>query len=349
MKQNPVITPVATVTLTGSSPVPSLTFVCCIEAGPMEKQVMLLVESLRRFGGRFAACDILAVRPRRGLPLAAQTRKTLRQLGVTYRTCSAGHDASWYANLNKATALAFVETQVETEQICWLDSDILIAREPSALELKRGEDFAAMPASTRHDIGVAVDTSDHAPYWEAVCADLGLDFTAMPLIPSQTKEATRMRMYWQGGTYTYRRESRLGERHQEIFLRRLKGAIASRHAGTYFYDQSSLALAVWQAGLRWRVLPESHNFALNKLRGDEVDNARLPDAHILHYFGSMWPDFFPTLEGWVARANPALQALLAAYGPLENNRTLPVKAGMWAVKQYRQRRQRAFARSCTFH
>ena len=328
---------------------PSLTFVCCIEAGPMEKQVLLLVESLRRFGGRFAACDVIAVRPRKGLPLATATRRHLRRLGVTYLRCPAGHQASWYANLNKATALAFVEQDVTTEQICWLDSDILIAGEPDALDLQPDEDFAAMPASTRHDIGVALGETTHVPYWQAICAHLGRDFGAMPVVPSQPQEATPMRMYWQGGVYTYRREARLGATHKEMFLRRLDGALASQHAGTYFYDQTSLALAVWQAGLQWRVLPASHNFALNKLRANAIDTAALPDARVLHYFGSAWPDFFRMLQHHAAVANPALHALLTEYGPLENARPAPVKAGMWALKQFRQRRQRAFARSCTVY
>lgn len=40
-----------------------ITVVCCVEAGPLELMTVRMVESLRRFGGRFSRMDVFAVRP----------------------------------------------------------------------------------------------------------------------------------------------------------------------------------------------------------------------------------------------------------------------------------------------
>jgi hypothetical protein len=58
------------------------TIVTCVEAGPLETQVLLLAETLRAFGGRWAKTNIVAAKPRRGPSISANTRRQFQRLGV---------------------------------------------------------------------------------------------------------------------------------------------------------------------------------------------------------------------------------------------------------------------------
>ncbi len=54
---------------------PALTFAFCVEAGGFESMTLRAVQSLRRFGGRFAHCRVIACTPRRGRGLDTKREK----------------------------------------------------------------------------------------------------------------------------------------------------------------------------------------------------------------------------------------------------------------------------------
>lgn len=303
---------------TRSDQKPSLCFVNCIESGPMEQQAVMLAESIQRWGGKFADCNHYMVMPRLSAPIANRTKDQLEKLGVNVVRINPQHKATWYANLNKATALKYVEEIASEEMICWLDTDILVIDEPIDLELEDGVDFKAMPASTRHDIGVDQKTQNHSNYWKKFCQALELVYEELPTIPSQEREHTEMKMYWQGGVFCYRRICMLGAMHQKMFLQRLANPVASVDSGVYFYDQTSLALAVWQKKLKWKTLNMHYNFALNKLRSGEWSVGEFGSTRVIHYFGSMWPDAFEQLIDFVEMERPDVAEFLRFRGPLEN-------------------------------
>ena len=55
-----------------------ITFVCCVESGSLESQTIRMVESLRRYGGKFANAPVIAVTPRFGAPLSKATLQVLK-------------------------------------------------------------------------------------------------------------------------------------------------------------------------------------------------------------------------------------------------------------------------------
>ena len=64
--------------------------VCCVEAGPLELMTVRMVESLRRFGGRFSRMDVFAVTPRFGASLLRSTLRAFQALDVRYLRFPAG-------------------------------------------------------------------------------------------------------------------------------------------------------------------------------------------------------------------------------------------------------------------
>src|SRR5215216_1375040 len=61
---------------------PDCNFVLSVERGKLESQAILLVESLRRFGGRYANCPVYAVSPRPSWQMSPACQKILKSLGV---------------------------------------------------------------------------------------------------------------------------------------------------------------------------------------------------------------------------------------------------------------------------
>ena len=84
---------------------PSLTFLYCAESGYFEELTILSIESLRRFGGRFANSPVLVVTPRFGPGLTDKTLRRFNELGVTYIRPDIRHPLSWYVYMNKALGL----------------------------------------------------------------------------------------------------------------------------------------------------------------------------------------------------------------------------------------------------
>ena len=336
---SPTVAPVKTVH-------PSTTFVVCVESGPLELQTSWLVESLRRWGGRYADCSVLAITPRRGPALAGSTLEAFERAGVTWKRVTPAHEVDWYGPINKPTALAAAEEMADTDQIAWLDSDTLVVGEPSELDLSPGEDFAAMPCSTRHDIG-STGSGEHEPFWSALCRTAGLPLEDLPWIPCQAGEEGTMRMYWQAGAFVYRRETRLGASQLETSLRLISGRVASRFSGVYFHEQTALGIAVAKRSLRWRSLAGSHNFAVNKIRAADIDPAGFADARIVHYFGSLWSDFFPAFLDIAAVHRPDVADFVRERGPLRDQRPMLARLKAKVIRHQRSRRYRKISDSCT--
>src|SRR5215207_7670197 len=97
-----------------------ITFVTCVESGPLETQVLRMVESLRRFGGGYADCPVWAVKPRFGPPLAGHTRRELDRLNVDFRRTTRSDPHGWYAYINKTRALILAEAEAATPRAGWL-------------------------------------------------------------------------------------------------------------------------------------------------------------------------------------------------------------------------------------
>ena len=56
---------------------PDCAFVLCVEEGRLEAQAVLLVDSLRRFGGAYADSPVYAFSPRPARQMSAECRKAL--------------------------------------------------------------------------------------------------------------------------------------------------------------------------------------------------------------------------------------------------------------------------------
>lgn len=323
--------------------VPGVTFVACVESGPLEEQVVRLLQSRTRFAGRFAACPLFLVKARRGPNLTRRTRLAADAAGATLLSLPGMHGWEWMHYLNKPVALAAVETMAQTDWICWIDSDVLFLREPWALLPPEGAAFTACPADK--NVGTAGPDDQNEPYWRAVCQALGLSLADLPMVVTAT-EGLAIRWYFNSGIFTYRKGSGFGQAFLDDCLRLLAARVASRQAGIFFTDQVVMGLTALRLGLRLAELPFSHNRTMGSKSQAPTDAATVAQTVLLHYHDAMWPHFWPTLLDLLEPARPDVAVWLRQCGPMANPATMPAKILTKALAWWRNRQKQAYLGGC---
>ncbi|MEX0777511.1 MAG: hypothetical protein WD042_17540 [Phycisphaeraceae bacterium] len=325
---------------------PPVTFVTCIEAGPLEPSVIWMIQSLRRWGGRFANCPVIAVTPRYGPALRRRTLEELDRLDVRYVRQYLEHAYTWYNFLNKPASLVIAERHARTEMMAWLDADVLVAGEPDELHLAENVDWAACPSD--RNLGSTGPGDRYEPYWSQLCRVLDLDVRQLPWVTT-CREGTRIRFYFNGGICCYRRDSDYAARYLSTCLAALEARCASRDAGLYFIEQCCFGLTVLRFGLRWKALPEDHNYTVGSRVADSFDADAYARARLIHYHDAMWPDFYPRFCQMLRQGQPAMHAWLSQQGPLSARGPLWSRMMTKALKTVRGRRQRKVEAACTRH
>lgn len=293
---------------------PSLTFVCCIESGPLEFQTTRLVRSIRKWGGDLANCPILAVTPRTGCPLHPETVRLLAESGVRHVKKNVDDPYRWFGYLNKCKALELAETEADTDQIVWVDSDVLIVAQPDDLLLEDGVDIAACPTSKT--VATEGPGDPNESYWQALCElfDISLDQLGWTTTVDKNE---KIRGYYNSGVVPYRRGIDFGEAYRAANMKALLHGPVHPEAGIFYLDQIALALQVAQSNLRLRELKPTHNLTMRP-ELEYPDEAILASTSIIHYRGSMWPDSWPRLLELLDGVRPDVTQWLREIGPLTN-------------------------------
>ena len=322
-----------------------VTFVCCVESGSLETQTIRMIESLRRWGGRFASCPVYAVTPRFGSPISKQTRQIFDKFQVEYIRFHEPSQYSWNKFLNKLLALSAVEKLAKTEYVGWLDSDSLIINEPDQFIFDVNDNFLACP-SDKLNIGTSGKDDPNDLYWQEICKCLGIDIETVPWINSEP-EGIKIRFYLNSGVFIYRRSTNFAQHYLETFIRLCDSCIASQDAGFFFNDQVALGLTVVKMGISWRTLPYSHNFAIcSSIPAYWYNVEQLKNAKIIHYHDSMWYWFWDTFLESMNQSHPDVAQWLTSIGMMQNHAPIQWRATKKILDFMRKKQESAYLQSC---
>ncbi|MDN3275945.1 hypothetical protein QWJ07_16910 [Frankia sp. RB7] len=309
------------------------TIVTCVEAGPIEAQVLMLAESLRAFGGSCSDLDILAVKPRRGPKIGSNTLREFRRLHVEFIDEKFNVELDWWNNANKSCVMSQLETRVSTPNITWMDGDMVVLQSLDDLSPADGTQFIARAGEGY----LGSDGADNnAPYWRKLCELIEIDFDRFPEINS-FPEGRRIRAYWQTGIYTYATATRLGAAHYDTISKLLSSNIGSREAGIYHQDQVSISLAVQKLGLQYSEYDARLNFNINTLAKDNADLIPMSEVKILHYHNAFYREGLDWAEKYLAQISQDRRELIAKYIPLTANASYAARIYRKFLKSLRQR------------
>ncbi len=324
--------------------------VTVIEAGPIEQQVCLLVESLRSWGGRFAKAPVIAIKPRFGPSISSATKTVLKNLNVEYLSIRRDDNFQWFPWLNKTAAVQHIAAG-RPGTIVWLDADVLVLDEPSELLLDPFDpnlpQFAA--CASDKNIGTAQDDDEFAPYFRAACRTLGIDFASLPYVLTE-EERIPVRAYWNSGVYAFTSNSGLAELHHDFTLSLVAQGIGSHESKLFFSDQISLGLAAHRLGLKRKNLPRNHNYTVQPRNVDALLREAGKDVRILHYHGCLWPSSFEKLCHGLSFHRPDVAAWLRDRGPLLTSKMSgSARIHRKILAFYHQRQEKAALRRCQLY
>ncbi len=291
-----------------------LSFVCCVESGPLEAQTVRMIESLRTWGGALRNAEILAVTPRGGCPLLPSTHAVFRTHGVRHIRERVDPRYAWFGLMNKPKAILVAEREASHDCIVWLDSDTLVLGEPGAVRLEAGEAFAACP--NEKNAGTSGPADPYDGYWKAICELVGLSLDDLPWVTTE-ETGERIRCYFNSGVFAFRKGRGLGRHYFDVIVEILDSDVRHPDAGVFYSEQIGLGLAMLRAGLEWRALPGTHNVTMRP-EVPHPDPRILEKARVVHYRGSMWPEKWPAFLAHFEAVRPEVHAWLAAKGPIVN-------------------------------
>lgn len=285
---------------------PDITAVCCIEYGRLEEQTLLMVRSLREFGGRLANIPIIAVVGREGPSLRQATRDDLAKLGVEIVHANVDDNpATWLNYMNKIAAVCTAERIADSSQIVWIDSDIFFLEEPKSLMLDAGEDFGACTNA----LPPTVIEGDHTfvAYWDRLCDLLGTEFTSIPWILRDDGFGSR-KVNFSSGIFTWRKGSGFPSWYQKAVRTLLDSRIATPGGMFFMADQVVFAPILAREKVQWKDFDtEDHFIVLGSLLKDGPMKApHFGRARVLHYSNSFSTEFVSSMEKRLREERPEL-------------------------------------------
>lgn len=310
------------------------TIVFCIEAGWLEAEALLMVKSLRKWGGRLGESRVLAVAPRKGTGPSRKSVAALEDLQVEVVDGSAFNRRPWYNYNGKIAAVLAAEEIAETPVIVWLDSDVVFLSPPEGLGLYPGEEFAA-----RREMLPPNESEEDGPFAQTMrwsCDAVGVSWWDIPYLPaSDTFRAQRMHL--NSGVYAFRSGTGFATTYASHVGALIERGVALQGGNYYFNDQSALMLTAVGRRLRFRELSMVDHHMVFPAQIDLAGSPSIEDSHLIHYSSSMSPANWPRLMERFRRERPEHYEWLHEHGPIDR-KSPPATPSLLAHKVARRLR-----------
>lgn len=266
-----------------------IAFALVIEAGRLEIQSRRLIASLRQFGGRWKKAPLYVYQPRAGAELAPETLDFLQKNECHFTALDLNRTWAEWGLFNRPYACAHLEAALgeETDFLVFLDSDILLLKEPAGLCLTDDKWLGIKPVDVMNIASPANGPLDE--YWRRIYAVAGDPLEAGATVFPSVGEVP-IRPYFNGGVIVSRPRIRLFhawmQNAEKMAAHKAwwKGLPQPQH---YHIAQAVLSATITAQTPMERVelLPPGLNYPLNvqHLLPESKRWARLDRVTLLHY------------------------------------------------------------------
>jgi hypothetical protein len=265
----------------------SVAFICCIEPGFLEEQVVRLAQSIRLFAGAYSDYPIYAISPH-GEMVSRPVLQQLDALSVTLFAVNLNQDLREFPYANKAYAVEYIQQTQPHDAYIFIDSDTLFIDEPSALYLDETIGFLARPVDMRNTCSSPLDDF-YLEYWNACCELAGIRLEDLPIIMS-TVDKQIIRANWNGGLLMFHGNKEIGERWRILIEEMWRKMILPKPNNFWGSGQVSFTLAASSLDMRGFCLDHEYNIPLHlPITQTRIDRINRP-RHI-HYHWLLDQDF----------------------------------------------------------
>jgi hypothetical protein len=282
---------------TGSEP--DIAFVACIERGVLERQSLLLFESIRLYTGRFRNCAIYALSPRSGHGISDRARRKLDELRVIYIDAILNTECPEYGSANRVAAAAYIETIYSHEVLVILDSDTLFLREPTDILLTSDISVAVRPVDVK-GMCTSGPTDPFDRYWRDLCKCCGVEYDKLPWIEAFVDQC-RIKASYNAGLVVARANLGIMQEWADFFFASIRqnlrpyahdrsfragaGWVDSTASRLWGSNQAALSLAIWSKTKKVLELEPTYNYPLTL--HDQINHGRrrgiFPNLVHVHY------------------------------------------------------------------
>lgn len=195
----------------------NLIFATLALPGKAEQDALLLIESIRTFGGRLANNPIVVLVPASLGPLSKTTQGKFARLEVDLHSFQAEPALLKFPLAVKTEAAAYLEqlAQGQTERLAFMDRDTLVLQEPGECLLSAGHSLGYRPV--HHQLIGSTWDEPVDDFWQLI-----YDFCEVPdgnIFPMMTHAGERIRPCFNAGMFIVRPERGLLAQWREHFLK----------------------------------------------------------------------------------------------------------------------------------
>ena len=221
------------------------------------------------------------IQPRYGSKLNIDTRIKLKELSAELIVDYKNNPYTWFNYANKIAAVKIAQSLSKTKLIAWLDSDILIANEPTELILENDIDFAArcefLPPA------VHSGETTHVPYWQLLCKLLDTNYANLPDLMCDHRNI-QLKMYFNSGVFVWRRSTNFAQNYYDAFVKIIASKIAQYDGNFFTADQVILGPVIVSNGLKWKNLKyTTHHMTFQGQIDGPIASPRMDKSAIIHY------------------------------------------------------------------
>ncbi|MGL5876480.1 MAG: hypothetical protein ACRC2V_01645, partial [Xenococcaceae cyanobacterium] len=217
-----------------------IVFIMCTEGGLIEREAILMVESLRRFAGSLKDTPLYSFHVREQNDPSRETIDTLANLGVKHQKLVLNHKYPDYPLANKPLLCAYIEQNIDADIIVFLDSDLVFFSEPKEFLLPAEYDVGIRPEH-HNTIGSAGESDPNDGYWMHLYDIAGVKNRDRFVIT--TVDRQKIRAFWNSGVISVRRKAGIFTAWKNT-LENLLEEGATTNQQNYYYEQSSLSAAI---------------------------------------------------------------------------------------------------------
>ena len=311
---------------------PNVGFVACIERGVLEKQALLLFESIRLYTGSFHNCAIYALSPRVGHAISDRARRRLEELRVTYIDTILNTECPEYGSANRVAAAAYIENMYPHQFFVILDSDTLFLREPHEILLPPDIDVAVRPVGVK-GMCTSGPTDPFDAYWRELCQCCGVDYDEIPWTESFA-DRCRIKASYNAGLVMVRGNLGILQRWADFFFKSVRqqlkpythdrrfrtgaGWVESGASRLWGSNQAALSLAIWSTTKKVKELEPVYNYQLNvhELIDRRLRKKVFPNLVHVHYH-------------WLLHDQSSENPLFESSGPLSSEQRAWLAASVY--------------------
>jgi len=212
----------------------SMSFACLVQAGELENQALLLVNSLRQFGGRYTSAPITLFSNTASGTLSRSGLEAFDRLRVEFRQFDAPAGMLTFPFAAKVLAAAESErlAQDSSQILVWMDTDSLIINEPQAFALLEQKVLGYRPVD--HTLIGSRYFQPIDSFWQMVYDACQVpDERLFPMSTSVDQET--IRPYFNAGLLVVRPQRGLLRKWADVFSRLVKLPQV-----TSFYEENPL-------------------------------------------------------------------------------------------------------------